>query len=65
MIGGGGGEDEGEEERRVLPLTGTIRSNDSEINGLRVEREEVHAYVCSCSTWITPDDGCHYDQIIQ
>ena len=35
--GGGRVEDEGEEERRVLPLTGTITSHDSEINGLRVE----------------------------
>lgn len=30
-------EDEGKEERRVLPLTGTITSRDSEINRLRVE----------------------------
>lgn len=42
MSGGGGIEDEGgEEERRrsrALPVTGMIRSNDNEINGLPAEK---------------------------
>lgn len=35
-------EDEGGEEGRVLPLTGTITSTDSEINGLRAEEAPKH-----------------------
>lgn len=34
--------DEGDEEGRVLPLTGTITSTDSEINGLRAEEAPKH-----------------------
>lgn len=34
-LGVDGQRDGAEKERRALPLTGTIRSSDSEINGLR------------------------------